>query len=327
MAKHNANKTRRGKKSTVKKVVKSARKSRKVRKSRKNAIFGGDFHNNSKNNETGVPSFVKKIYNVLGILTDMINYNYTDKRDNRTKYKWDFGIGINDDKVQRFKNYMITLKANISNFVKDDVLNNIKFVPYKNRVVNRRNGEDVDPNINYSFGAQTIGKFIDQTTLTSVFGNEDFANAIKDNDLKIRIIRLFYLSLSSKYIFDTIPFINRKINKEKEAIRQILLEEYEDVKKAFLKKSSDADYWIVHTVHKSTNEDKKLIDPDKKLFDPDKKIINPDKIFFEFKFDAPTKLWGNKRPGFRFKVRKYTDTMTPKNYETKDHVDKDTIAF
>ena len=275
MAKHNANKTRRGKKSPLKKVVKSARKSRKVRKSRKNAIFGGHYYNNYTKSayEIFPTSFEKNIYVALKIPefytrdpeTGIKTLNFWNVKDTES-----FN-GKNIDTF--FDKYMVKLYDHIS---EKKIIENIIFAPSKNDY----------PNI-------------------LVYTNKVKYNAIIDNDLKIRIIRLFFVLLASKYMVFRIPVPNK--SRYQDEIRKRLIKEYEDVKTEFSKLSPDAKYWIVR---KTTLNNANLDIPT-----------------FEFKFDAPTKLLGKKRPGFRFIVRKNIGTITTENYETKDYVDKDTIAF
>lgn len=290
MAKHNANKTRRGKKSTVKKVVKSARKSRKVRKSRKNAIFGGHYYNNYKKNYKGIipTSFKRNIYVALEIPK---LYTRDPETGNKILNFWnDNDTNTFNDIDTYFTNYMTKLYKYISDEI---TIDNIVFASYKNK-----------------------------KTLTSVYGNELKYDAIIDNDLKIRIIRLFFVLLASKYMVLRIPVKSQY----QDEIRKRLIEEYEDVKTEFLKKSSDADYWIVHNaVLRREHNTGRVVEV--KTVDINNLQPNHYIPTFEFKFDAPTKLLGKKRPGFRFIVRKNIDTITRENYETKDHVDKDTIAF
>jgi len=336
MAKYNANKTRHGKKSRAKKVVKSARKSRKVRKSRKNAIFGGDFFNNSnKNIGTGL-DMVKRVLGENNI-NYIKQYNYRDQVYTAKQGPTDL---------------MKTILTGMHNKINVD---NIGIASYK--YYSRQGVKGI-----YGPGAKTIGPMLDENPKHSIFGqlgtnitddkdHKDFKKRLvvllsllvvsssKDNNLmgQFKNYEEAYvdgyvkdkLSMPSRWddIIDNknVTVIGNKARKLfRTALRDVLIQEYKDVKE-FVRnnlkcKEEKCNYWVVYnykngimgtggTDLRSELKEGETITP---LQDHLK-----DKPFFMFEFHQGStfkSLTGDK-PGFDFTSRSNITPLTIDNYK------------
>lgn len=287
MAKHNANKTRRGKKSPLKKVVKSARKSRKVRKSRKNAIFGGHFFNNSKHNEGKGLDLVEEVLGEenLAAISKYINSDISPLKINKKTHP--------DELERKLLSPSDLIKQILQGMYDAIEVDKIGIASY-----NYRPRKDVRGN--YGLGVKTIGPIIDENTKHSIFGrlgtNINITNPDdKDEKLKKRIVvLLFLLVFSSADDNELMVKLNaykdayarqevekakiRNINANvltgykdpmvvgnkasqffKAALRKVLIKEYEEVKELVRTRDElncnkgKCNYWVVYNYKNNSN--------------------------------------------------------------------------
>ena len=341
MAKHNANKTRRGKKSPLKKVVKSARKSRKVRKSRKNAIFGGHFFNNSDHNEGKGLDLVEEVLgNDKENMAAISNYINSDKSPLKIK----INEKSDPDELER----ELLSPSNLIKQILQGMYNAINVDKIGIASYNYRSREEVRENGTYEWGVQTIGPILDEDTRHSIFGrlgtNINITNDEEDEKLKKRIVVLLFLlyfssakdnelmvklneykeayvgikvreKLSKRSRWDGLidnknkTVIGNKVRKSIKAdVRKVLIREYVEVKKLVRDRDElncnkgKCNYWVVYNYKNNSNLSSEPIKNE--TITPFQHHLK-DKPFFMFEFyqRSISKTVFGSEPGFTFTSR------------------------